>query len=214
MNNPDEKQPRTDEWSVSLERELIENFAIRVTGLYTKSTDIFRVQSFLQPYDSLSIPVTNQDPGPDGELGTGDEGGMVTYHEFAPELTGAGALQNYNDPKAGPQTYKSIEIAGVKRLANRWSLMASYSATKKNKPINAGLAVGAFDSFNTDHVVGDYHPERGFRADNTWDWDSKVLASYNFKGDFLLSTNFHHQSGEAYARQVRFTGGETVHRSC
>jgi hypothetical protein len=211
VNNPDEKQPRTDEWSLSLERELLANFAIRVTGLYTRSTDIFRVQSFLQPYDSFNIPVTNRDPGPDGELGTGDEGGLVTYHEFAPELTGAGNLQNFNDPKAGPQTYKSIEIAGVKRLANRWSFMASYSATKKNKPINAGLAVGAFDSFNTDHVVGDYNPnEEIFRADNTWDWDSKLLASYNFKGDVTLSSNFHHQSGEAYARQVRFEGGVTI----
>ena len=89
--------------------------------------------------------------------------------------------------------------------------MASYSATKKNKPINAGLAVGAFDSFNTDHVVGDFNPnEEIFRADNTWDWDAKLLASYNFPGDVLLSANFHHQSGEAYARQVRFEGGVTI----
>ena len=89
--------------------------------------------------------------------------------------------------------------------------MASYSATKKNKPINAGLAVGAFDSFNTDHVVGNYEPnEEIFRADRTWDWDSKVLASYSFPADVMLSTNFHHQSGEAYARQVRFTGGVTI----
>src|SRR5688572_30596304 len=28
VNNPDEKQPRTDEWSISLERELIPNFAV------------------------------------------------------------------------------------------------------------------------------------------------------------------------------------------
>ena len=126
-------------------------------------------------------------------------------------LTGSGELQNFNDPKAGPQTYKSIEVAGVKRLANRWSLMASYSATKKHKPLNAGLAVGAFDSFNTDHVVGAYNPNTEiFRADNTWDWDAKLLASYNFKGDVMLSSNFHHQSGEAFARQVRFRGGVTI----
>ena len=100
VNNPDEKQPRTDEWSVSLERELIANFAIRVTGLYTRSTDIFRVQSFLQPYDSFNIPITNQDPGPDGALGTGDEGGMVTYHEFAPELTGAGNAAELQRPES------------------------------------------------------------------------------------------------------------------
>ena len=34
-----------------------------------------------------------------------------------------------------------IELAGVKRLANRWQFVASYSATKKDRPIGAiGLA--------------------------------------------------------------------------
>ena len=154
VNNPDEKQPKTDELSISLERELIANFAIRVTGLYTRSADIFRVKSLLQPYESYSIPITRRDPGVDGRLGTGDDGNLITFYEYPEALTGSGELMNFNDPKAGPQTYKSLEIAGLKRLANRWSLMASYSATKKHKPLNAGLAVGAFDSFNTDHVVG------------------------------------------------------------
>ncbi len=74
VNNPNEKQPQTDEWSLSLERELVANFAIRVTGLYTRSSDIFRVQSFLQPYDSFNIPITNRDPGVDGTLGPGTTG--------------------------------------------------------------------------------------------------------------------------------------------
>jgi hypothetical protein len=126
-------------------------------------------------------------------------------------LRGPGSITPINDPKASPQTYKSIEIASVKRLSNRWQFMASYSATKKDKPINNGLKVGAFDSFNTDHVVGELTPNTEiFRADKTWDWDSKLLASYNFKGDVLVSTNFHHQSGEAFARQVRFRGGVTI----
>jgi hypothetical protein len=116
-----------------------------------------------------------------------------------------------NDPKANPQTYKSIEIAGVKRLSNRWSFMASYSATKKNKPIANTDAVGAFDSFNTDQQVGFFNPnEEIFRSDTTWDWDSKLLASYNFPRDVLVSANFHHQSGEAFARVVRFEGGTTI----
>jgi hypothetical protein len=191
VNNPDEKQPKTDELSISLERELIANFAIRVTGLYTRSADIFRVKSLLQPYESFNIPITRRDPGVDGRLGTGDDGNLITFYEYPQALTGSGELMNFNDPKAGPQTYKSLEIAGLKRLANRWSLMASYSATKKHKPLNAGLAVGAFDSFNTDHVVGQYNPNTEiFRSDNTWDWDAKLLASYNFPHDVLLSSNF------------------------
>ena len=37
-----------------------------------------------------------------------------------------------------------------------------------------------------------------------------MLGSYNFPADVMLSANFEHQSGEVFARQVRFTGGETI----
>ena len=38
-----------------------------------------------------------------------------------------------NDPSADAK-YKSVEVAAVKRLSNRWQFMASYSATKKDRP--------------------------------------------------------------------------------
>ena len=38
--NPDEKQVMFDEWSVNLERELMPNFALRVTGIYTQTKNV------------------------------------------------------------------------------------------------------------------------------------------------------------------------------
>ena len=35
-------------------------------------------------------------------------------------------------------------------------------------------------------------------------------GSYIFPADVLVSANFHHHSGDAFARQVRFEGGETI----
>ena len=48
-----------------------------------------------------------------------------------------------NDPNVD-QSYKSMELAVVKRLANRWQFMGSYSATKKNVPNYGLLAPGSF----------------------------------------------------------------------
>ena len=31
-----------------------------------------------RPYEAYNIPVTNRDPGPDGRVGTADDGGLVT----------------------------------------------------------------------------------------------------------------------------------------
>ncbi len=80
--NPNEKQFKQDEFSVSLERELIANFAVRATGVYTRTLNMNRVQNNLRPYETYNIPITNRDPGVDGELGTGDDGGPITYYEF------------------------------------------------------------------------------------------------------------------------------------
>ena len=40
VTNPDEKQPQNDQFSLALERELISNFSLRVTGAYTRATNI------------------------------------------------------------------------------------------------------------------------------------------------------------------------------
>ena len=77
--NPNEKQPKTDEFSLSIERELVSNFAVRVIGIHSRYNNIRRRQNNLRPYAAYNIPVTNTDPGPDGEVGTGDDGGLITY---------------------------------------------------------------------------------------------------------------------------------------
>ena len=64
--NPNEKEPMTDEFSASFERELIPNFAVRATGIYSREHNTYRVQNNKRPYDVYNIPVTARDPGPDG----------------------------------------------------------------------------------------------------------------------------------------------------
>ena len=219
--NPDEKQVMFDEWSVNLERELMANFALRVTGIYTQTKNVQGQVNSFRPYEAYNIPVTNRDPGPDGRLGTADDGGLVTYYEFSPALSGAQYEQfmpvTWPDAKAD-QSYKTIELATVKRLSNRWQLVASYSATKKNWPIGAaGLArgTGFGTSSPTFSAAGD---NAGFltpnteinTSDNTWEWDGKVSGTYIFPGDFLVSGSFHHHE----RRPVRAAGalhGRTDH---
>ena len=36
------------------------------------------------PNSAYDIPVTRQDPGPDGKLGTADDGGLVTVYDYEP----------------------------------------------------------------------------------------------------------------------------------
>src|SRR4029079_16927540 len=92
--NPNEKQPKVDEYSLSFEHELVQNFAVRVTGLYVQQKNVIRIENLLRPYGSYNIPVTSIDPGPDGRIGTGDDGGPFTYYELPGALEGGQARRH------------------------------------------------------------------------------------------------------------------------
>ena len=78
--NPDEKTAASTMSSrFPLERELIANLAVRGTGVYSRTTNVIRVQNNLRPYDAYNIPVTRPDPGPDGSVGNADDPGHVDH---------------------------------------------------------------------------------------------------------------------------------------
>jgi hypothetical protein len=217
--NPDEKIVTFDEFSVSLERELMANFSLRATGIYSQTKNVQRQQNVFRPYEAYTIPVTNRDPGPDGRLGTADDGGMVTYWEYSPTLQGLQyeVYKSVSDPKAD-MSFSTIELAATKRLSNRWQMLVSYSATKKNQPLGARNSASAL-GFGTSNPtfsaagehVGFFTPNTEINsADKTWDWDGKVVGTYIFPAEVTASANFQHTSGDPFARDVRFTGGRTI----
>lgn len=205
--NPNETQPWTDEYMLQFERELASDFAVRVTGAYSRALNQYRLLNTLRPYDTYSIPITNPDPGPDGVRGTADDPGtFITYYEYPVALRGAAfqAPTVVNDPKAN-QTYRTIEVALAKRLSNNWQFMASYTATKKNIPLPANVGGGNSPAFNTVDPNSEL-----FAADNTWQLGGRLSGSYMFPRDVLVSANFAYQNAEPAARTALFRGGRTI----
>jgi len=197
--NPDEKEPKIDEYSVSIERQLIPNVAVRVTGLYTRTFNTYRLLSTYRPYPAWNIPITKMDPGIDGTLGTGDDpGSSLTYYAYPQSLAGNAFSQTMltNDPNAD-QSYRSFEIAASKRLSNRWQFNAAYSATRKHVP------------FGSDPPFDDTPNAEIFTADNTWEWETKLSGAYQAPFGITASANFQNISGNPFARQVLFTTGGT-----
>jgi hypothetical protein len=210
--NPNLKQPGSNEYSLSVERQLIPNFAVRVTGIYSKEFNPYRVQNNRRPYGAYNIPITNPIPAPNGSVPAGNPYGTITYYDYPAAYAGSAFQQPtiINDPKAA-QTYRSFEAALSKRLSNRWMLMASYSATKLHIPYvtNTMLNVGSACIGCVDLTTYDPNAEI-FAANNTWDWMTRVSGSYTFPLDVLVSVNFDNRSNTAWARVVSFTGGTQI----
>ena len=217
LPSPDEREPKTDEFSLSLERELMENFALRVSGIYSRYHDTYRLLNLLRPYDSYTVPVTRPDPGPDGRVGTADDPGVsFTYWEFPTTLRGRQfeRFVRVNDPKAD-QTFTSIDLSVFKRLSRNWQFLGSYSATKRNVPIifsnQTSPGTDANIEFNSNVESGPLTPNAEINsADREWEWTAKVSGVYRFPFQIMTSANFEHRSGYPWARRVRFTGGQTI----
>jgi Carboxypeptidase regulatory-like domain len=218
--NPNEKEPFANEVSVTLERELVANLAIRLSAVHS-TTDSYRFANNLRPYSSYNIAVTNADPGPDGVVGTADDAGLglppVVYYEYPTALNGR-AFEQYtltNDPKA-EQKFNSIDISGFKRFSNNWEFLAGYSATKRNVPVSPILILGsvitaATQEFNSTTLVGDVNPNAEINtADKQWEWTWKVTGAYRFPLEIMSSVNYEHRGGYPWARTVNATGGKTI----
>ena len=205
-----ERQPKSDELSITFERELMQNFSARVSGVYSRYHDTYRLVNELRPYDAYNIPVTNTDPGPDGVRGNADDPGKsVTYWEYAQALQPRSFehFARVNDPKAD-QKYKSIDFALFKRLSNNWQLLASYSGTRRNVPI---LVSPTGSEFNGNVESGPLNPNAEINAsENGWESSTKLSGVYRFPFDIMASGQFERRSGYLWARSVRFTGGRTI----
>jgi hypothetical protein len=212
--NPVIEEPISDEYNVSVERQLITNLAVRVTGIYSKQPT-FRVQNNLRPYGVYSIPITNRDPGPDNRLGSADDPGtLVTYWDYPAAYRGRAFQQPMlvNDPGAD-QTFKSYEVALSKRLSNRWLGMASYSSTNVDIPYAQNTASTGNDftmpGLQVFLATLDPNAEINSRL-NYREWTARASGAYLLPYDIQLSANFESRSGTPYARTVSFTGGQQI----
>ncbi len=208
--NPDETQAYTDEYMAQFEREVMQGFAVRLTGIHSRVLNWYRYENTLRPYESYTIPITNPDPGPDNIRGNADDPGTsITYFEYPVALRGNAFQAPWivNDPAANKE-YTSFEIAATRRLANRWSLQGSFSYTKLDDPLPPNTASGAVGAFEAN--TKDPNAEI-FAADNTSEWQGRISGSYMTPWwDIQLSANYQARSGGYYARTAVFRGGVTI----
>ena len=183
------------------------NFAVRGTGIYSRALNQYRLQNTKRPYEVYNIPITNQDPGKDGKLGTADDPGTtITYYDYPAAYAGAAFQQSMliNDDRAN-STYKSVEVAVSRRFIKGWQFQGSYSATRKNIPLTNTAGGGLTLGINT------YDPNAEINtADQTWEWLGRLSGAYRTRWDILLAANYERRSGTATARTVSATGGKQI----
>jgi hypothetical protein len=201
--NPDLRQPHTDESSVTFEQELVSNMAFRGLVVYKRVADTYGNVKVLRPYSAWNIPITRQDPGADGTLGTRDDGGMVTFYDFDPRYRGAAfePTMPVNRTSDRDDTYKGFELTLTKRQSSGWMALGSFQVVKNH--IWAGPPSAAGAPTNLAGTPSSPNDEI-FALDDNWDWSGKLMGSYRAPYDVTVSALYNFLRGTARQRTYQF----------
>jgi outer membrane receptor protein involved in Fe transport len=184
--NPDLHQPTTQEYSASLERELAPTIAVRGIYVYKTERDLYRQINVLRPLSAYTIPVPRTDPGPDGVLKTGDDGGVVTLYDYTSAYRGSAFVGNEYQNSPSPDRYQSIEGAITKRPSNGWNVAASFGTTKNHRWLTTPASTPA-DLSNP--------------LDDTWSWFGRISGAYDLPKGVQVGVMLQSQSG-AYGQRT------------
>jgi hypothetical protein len=127
---------------------------------------------------------------------------VLTYFEYPAELAGREneLFMFINDPRSD-ETHKAIEVQLTKRIADRWQVLASYSATK-NDVFAPRPASQAAPQFNPNEEIN--------TTDRSTEHTARVSGLYRLPFDMTVSANFQSTSGAPQARQVLVRGGRQI----
>lgn len=191
--NQDLKQPKTDEFTVFVEREVMSALSARVGYVYKTQFDRYQVVNLDRPYDAFNVPVTARDPGPDGVLNSADDGASVTYYDLNPANRGKETLMAIN-PDGFTDRYHNIDVALTKRLSRGYQYAVTYLGTKRN-----AFTGGVFPM--------DPNAATFFAKDQSWEHTFRASGSVSLPLGFMASSVYEIQSGTAQARDVQFRTG-------
>jgi len=134
------------------------------------------------------VPVTVRDPGPDGRVGTADDGATYTAYNLAPEFSGLPAVNlTANLPDSANSDYYTWELTATRREVGRWSLLASFAETWSRET--------NFGTFTPNALINTDNGRNNYKT-----WQGKINASVRLPFDLRVTPIFRHQSGTPFGR--------------
>jgi hypothetical protein len=189
--NSDLKQPKTTEFTATLEREVAQDLGARVGYVYRKRDNMYDFGgiNIMRPREVYNIALTRRDPGPDGILGTADDGGPVTIFDYDPAYRGAAFVQQMQVNSDRVDRFHTVEAAVTRRLTGRWMGQVGGWVLKNHRWIERN-----FDNPNNDH----------FPLDETWDWGLNATGLYRLPADVQVAAFVLAKRGAQGARTNQF----------
>jgi hypothetical protein len=199
--DPNLEDTYTKELATWFERELVPNFGVRTGFVWRGQRQRYgRVNSF-HAFPNFTIPISIPDPGPDGRVGTTDDGTAIPGFNLATEFVGRTNNVQMNVPDSDSDFY-TWELTGTKRYSRRWSLLASFAYTWVREESN-GYFGNTVRQYNLGMTPNDLINTADGRHEFTT-WQGKLHGTFEAPWSIKVTPILRHQSGQPYGRTFQF----------
>jgi len=201
--DPNIRYPYADEWLMGFDRVIGQAASLTAQYIGRRYGSIvgFVGQS------SEWVPVQRQDPGPDGIVGTRDDGQTVTIF-FHPGAVEEAYLTN---PDGAYKNYHGVQLIASRRGSGPWHGQLSYTWSKTLASFDTAFSSNAANNdLSTNGVY--VNPNRALNAagrpSNDFTHELKAVGTLTITpwGGLVASGVYRYQTGVQWARAVRFAG--------
>jgi hypothetical protein len=197
--DPDIKQPYTHEVSTFFEQQLTESVGVRMGYVYKSNDDMWQQYQPFRGPDAYTATYTANDIGPDGRAGTSDDR-AITLRAIPNASLGASTTVVMTVPAFG--RYHTVEVAGTKRMSNRWSAGGGFGYTWTEEHGNSYRENSVSSTGSPSTPPG--YPQTGNDpgAHEFTGWGFRFYGTYEAPYGIRLSPIFRHQAGQQYGRTM------------
>jgi hypothetical protein len=195
--DPDLKEQSTNEVATFFEHELMPGFALHFGYVYRRIGNLNVLINANRPLSAYIVPATIRDPGPDGRLGSDDDGANIPGFNLNPANLALPVL-NTRTNLPGTSEFHTLEYSATKRQSGRWSLAASGSIRLNRDNANTyfGNNLRAQQAPSTANDL--INTDDGRYVFTTWTF--KLNGSYRAKWDIVATPALRVQSGQPFGR--------------
>jgi len=193
--DPGLKNTYTRQASVFVEREAAPNIGVRTGFVWNGVRQPYGNVNANRPLSAFTVPVQIKDPGPDGKVGTADDGQAYTGYNLSADyasLTPVNITKTLtNSIGTTDNDFYTWELVASKRQTSWWSLQASFAKTWSRSAVLAGGGAAYTPNALTNTVDG---------RNRSSVWQGKINGTVRFAGDVRVSPILRYQSGANFAR--------------
>jgi len=182
-----------------VERELGANVGIRTGALWRGERQHYLRQNANRPFDAFTVPVSILDPGPDGQVGTADDGPAIPGHNLRPEFLSLAPVNVVRNVPGAGSHYWTWDLTATRRFTGRWSLVAGFTHTWSRDQASAyfGQPVrnNVYALSPNDLINAGPNGRYEFRV-----WSARIHGTYAAPWDLRITPFLRHQAGQPFGR--------------